>query len=206
MLLSVVLQKKGLNDPFTGGLSSYGLVLMVAFALLRRDTFSATAAASDKRFDDSGFDRQQPPLSPTRLGRPDNQESDGCGCEYQHIPPSPGHSEDSEDHSSRSLPPSTAFPIPKLRNPERGRAGRTVGPSSLGRQRGFWRRSSFMNDRSTAMGTFAARPRHTDSHAININNRRITSLGDGQPSEGHGKNVFNVFWDRYVGLLGYGYP
>lgn len=168
-------QRKALNDPFTGGLSSYGLVLMVAFALLRRDTLSTTtsARANDRELDGG-------PLPP--MGRADSPRKNDCGhgCACEDAPPSP-----CQGHTPCS-PPSLA----KQTKYFGGKAGRTIGLSSLGRQRGFWQRSSLSENRSTAMAMLAA---HT---------HKIVGTGEGRPSAARGRNTFNVdvFWDRCVSL------
>lgn len=182
-------QRKALNDPFTGGLSSYGLVLMVAFALLRRDTFSTaanttrtntnTAVETQTRPDDRELNRG--PL-PSPMGRADSPRKDECGrgCACEDAPPSP-----SQGHSPCS-PPSLA--LAKQSKCFSGKAGRTIGLSSLGRQRGFWQRSSLSENRSTAMAMLAA---HT---------QKIVGTGEGRPSAAEGRDAFNVdvFWDRCV--------
>lgn len=169
-------QRKALNDPFTGGLSSYGLVLMVAFALLRRDTFPTATSA---RANDRELDRS--PLPP--MGRADSSKNDDCGhgCACEDPPPSP-----CQGHAPCS-PPSLA----KQTKCFGSKAGRTIGLSSLGRQRGFWQRSSLSENRSTAMAMFAA---HT---------HKIVGTDEGRPSAARGRDAFNVdvYWDRCVLLL-----
>jgi len=55
LVLKEVLRRKGLNDPFKGGLSSYGLVLMVTFLLLKqRKLLNRTNEEGDKSRTASG--------------------------------------------------------------------------------------------------------------------------------------------------------
>lgn len=75
--LSSDCQSKGLNDPYTGGLSSYGLVLMVAFALLRRDHFPPSPSGmpsgmpSGPSFAEADFiQRKTPDRTPSRRATP----------------------------------------------------------------------------------------------------------------------------------------
>lgn len=100
-------QSKGLNDPFTGGISSYGLVLMVAFALLQRDHFPPSPAGSS--FVDPGFIRPpSPDPTPTEeqvveqpeTARPRTPSSQGHAIAQEEldgndfaVPPSPGHAD-----------------------------------------------------------------------------------------------------------------
>lgn len=131
-------QNKGLNDVWTGGISGYGLVLMVAFALLQRDHFPPSPAGSSFI--------QQSNITPTERQADVEQRDDTCPRKLSSkegpdrndfaVPPSPGQAD--------NLPPSF----------QRGPTRRKVGPSG-GRQR-FWQRSSLSGDRSNSTGVMLA--------------------------------------------------
>ncbi len=117
-------QSKGLNDPFTGGISGYGLTLMVAFALLQRDHFPPSPAGSSLIQQSSPTPTEdQADVEELEAARPRSLSS---------VPPSPGQ----VDNVSYSL--------------NEGPSRKKLEPS-VDRQR-FWHRSSFSGDGSTGTG------------------------------------------------------
>ncbi|CBN74279.1 conserved unknown protein [Ectocarpus siliculosus] len=152
MVLKQLLQSRGLNDPFTGGLSSYGLVLMVTFALLQRDHFppspgsnflqrsSSGSAPAEDQADGAQPEASRPRTLPSRCQPADVKDVP--------VPPSPGH--------ASSFPPS---PKAKPREAPVKKIRKRAAPS-VSRQR-FWQPSSFVESRwgrtlSMASGARAA--------------------------------------------------
>ena len=132
-------QRKSLNDPYTGGLSSYGLVLMVAFALLRRDHFPPSPTGPS--FADADFiERPSPDRTTSRRATspPSDREKGERGSDERRATPPPPDKEKEERgvaDERRATPPTPsrdrgerggvgdrlATPIPPSReNEERG--------------------------------------------------------------------------------------
>lgn len=167
-------QNKGLNDVWTGGISGYGLVLMVAFALLQRDHFPPSPAGSS-------FVQQSKPTPTERqpqaadVEQPDNERPRELS--FQRVL----SSQEGSDRNDFAVPPSPGqadklhFPLPPSlqRGPSRKRAG-----SSGGRQR-FWQRSSLSGDRSNSTGPMLATQELKEA---------LKSGGKGRASS----------WDRYA--------
>lgn len=176
--LAFCLQSRGLNDPFTGGLSSYGLVLMVTFALLQRDHFppspgsnflqrsSSGSAPAEDQADGAQPEASRPRTLPSRCQPADVKDVP--------VPPSPGH--------ASSFPPS---PKAKPREAPVKKIRKRAAPS-VGRQR-FWQPSSFVESRSGRTVSMASGARA--ANALNEQEKTQTS-GGGRISS----------WDRY----GYG--
>ncbi|CAM9492407.1 unnamed protein product [Sphacelaria rigidula] len=156
LVLKSLLQNHGMNDPFTGGLSSYGLILMVAFALLRRDHFPPSPAGpcivdrdlvkrchsdstpsvlhghgDSEETDKSSKDVDAPGACPSYPSPPESQSA--VEMFTSPAPPSPGHEETF---------PSSCY----ILSPAKSEA--SIAPvnkravASVGRQRGFWQPSS----------------------------------------------------------------
>lgn len=129
-------QSKGLNDPFTGGISGYGLTLMVAFALLQRDHFPPSPAGSSliqqsspTPTEDQAYVEELETVRPRSLSSVQKRGSDRNDSP---VPPSPGQ----VDSLSSSL--------------NEGPTRKELEPS-VDRQR-FWHRSSLSGDGSTNTG------------------------------------------------------
>lgn len=186
------LQRDGLNDPFTGGLSSYGLVLMVAFALLRRDHFppsprgvcfadprvshrSASNLSSDLQSTPSADDVAQDQSSDELLQCQSLAEASSDGDHFT-VPPSPDHADGSTSGSLFS---------PKIH----GSPTRRSDMLSAGKQRGFWQRSSVLEGASDGTtGTF-----------VDWSRAGTTKIRQPQAFAGDDGNM--SCWDRYVGTV-----
>ncbi|CAM9715747.1 unnamed protein product, partial [Hapterophycus canaliculatus] len=148
MVLKKLLQSKNLNDPFTGGLSSYGIVLMVAFALLQRDHFppspvdssraqrsgselTATAEETDDEHPEAGGPRNLSSIA----------EAKSDGDEFS-VPPSPGHTH--------------AFPPSPKGNVQKPPMKKKAAPSIGNRRQRFWQRSSLVETGSGSTGYMLA--------------------------------------------------
>lgn len=157
-------QNNGLNDPFTGGLSSYGLVLMVTFSLLHRDQFSSS---SEHRFDDSGFTRRDH-SSPSPTAESAGQDQGGVKHEVDKLVT--GHQ--TEEVEICAPPPGAKAFLPDSLSPgtpdapaeSRSRRPRT----SIGGKRGFWQPSSLeVNANGAGIRTTRVRPRNPLDDTIN---------------------------------------
>lgn len=134
--LLLTCQSKGLNDPFTGGLSSYGIVLMVAFALLQRDHFPPSPVEPGlvkRSSSDLTSTAEEPDGEDPEAGRPRTlssiAEARSHGDEFS-FPPSPGHTD--------GFPPS---PKVNIREPP---IKKKAAPSVGNRRQRFWQRSSLV--------------------------------------------------------------
>lgn len=187
-----------MNDPFTGGLSSYGLILMVAFALLRRDHFPPSPAGpcivdrdlvkrchsdstpsvlhghgDSEETDKSSKDVDAPGAYPSYPSPPESQSA--VEMFTSPAPPSPGHEETF---------PSSCY----ILSPAKSEA--SIAPvnkravASVGRQRGFWQPSSLAEHGANSWVT-------GESGA-----RRRSKL-DKAPMPTEGKS--RMLWDRYEG-------
>lgn len=184
-------QSNGMNDPFTGGLSSYGLVLMVAFALLRRDHFPPSPSGPCVVDRDLPQQCKSDPSSVTpRSDSEEAQDRDECldtslhpadasqVCRFApeersevdayYFPPSPGHAEGFPPSSLSSPPQSEPHVAPTSRKTA----------ASVGRQRGFWLPSSLAEHCATSAATYTTRNRLDET-----------------PTSVEGKNTMPL-WDR----------
>lgn len=131
-------QNKGLNDVWTGGISGYGLVLMVSFALLQRDHFPSSPAGSS-------FVQQSNPTPPERQGDVEQPQDERLRALS---------SQEGSDRNEFAVPPSPGQADSLRLSLQRGPTRKKVGPSG-GRQR-FWQRSSLAGDRSNSTGAVLA--------------------------------------------------
>ncbi|CAM9912128.1 unnamed protein product, partial [Scytosiphon promiscuus] len=170
MVLKKLLQSKGLNDPFTGGLSSYGIVLMVAFALLQRDHFPPSPVDSGlvQRAGSDFTSTDETDGDQSEAGRPkflsSITEATSRKDEFS-VPPSPGHTD--------CVPPS-----PKGSTRQRPTKKKAASSISNRRQR-FWQRSSLVETASNGVDEAQAswdRPRQ--QHWLGSRTARATLVQD----------------------------
>eukprot|EP00903_Cladosiphon_okamuranus_P014633 g13569.t1 len=137
IVLKSLLQSKGLNDVWTGGISGYGLVLMVAFALLQRDHFPPSPSGSS-------FVQQSNPTPTERQA--DVEQPEQAEDERQRAL----SSQEGSDRNDFVIPPSPGQADNLPLSLQRGPTKKKARPSG-GRQR-FWQRSSLSGDRSNSKG------------------------------------------------------
>lgn len=206
--VACISQSNGLNDPFTGGLSSYGLVLMVAFSLLRRDHFPHSTAGPN--FDPGLIQESHPDESLNPGGSPnvdvisEGQQSDeqrdavqahpalpypryqseeekepGEDNGFTARPPSPGQTDSASDPPSPPKSETHETPTKKILTPW------------VGRQRGFWHRSSLVEEGSGERDIFSSGSRSKSSGQVGTQ-----TLGRGRPNASS--------WDRCSNGVGIG--